>query len=653
MASIKIQNFAGIAPRYSARLLPQNGAVTASNAKLLSGELRGLHEAQLLFDFNTESPANPVQRAYRLPQNVNTPIPMQGGDSWIGFYDANVDFVRTPVSGDSFERYYWTGNSYQLSGVPQYSTRALIQSHIATIGAPNAFQLGIPTPINAPRVTPPGGINLTRAYVYTFVSAYGEEGPPSNPTQATGTLGAWVIDQMDNNNVASPYYNPLLNPGVHPEFNITTIRIYRTVTGTTQTEYYHVADVAVGSLPSYSDSIADATVALNYTLPSLTWTPPPATLKGLVAHPGGFLVGFSGRDLYLSEPYQPHAWPVQYIQTMQTEIVGVAIFNNCIVVCTTSHPYVGTGMSPLAMTMQKLDSIDPCVSRRSIATTLAGVYYASPQGIIKNDSTISTLSTEKLFTREEWQNYFSPTNVYAVPYGLQYIAFDSTSAGFIFSPAEQLAPLTQLDRFSFVTAIQQDAYTGDVYLVQNNQASLWDPPSSIPYTYTWLSKEFDVAKPVNFGAYRVKYNVNPYNVSAVNVLPYQTFNNAREPYSLGPAGSLNALNWGVLNGARVVAGMGTLPQIKNPLGGSPLYNISYISNPPPGINVQIWARVYTPTGTKGGSTWVLQYAQTITDEAIHRLPAGFKSDVWQIQLIGNANVYSFSMAETPKELVND
>ena len=32
-----------------------------------------------------------------------------------------------------------------------------------------------------PTVTPPSGTNLTRAYLYTFVSAYGEEGPPCLP----------------------------------------------------------------------------------------------------------------------------------------------------------------------------------------------------------------------------------------------------------------------------------------------------------------------------------------------------------------------------------------------------------------------------------------------------------------------------------------
>jgi hypothetical protein len=642
MASIKLQNFAGIAPRWSNRLLPQNGAVIAANAKLLSGELRGLHEAQLIFDFNPLTPITPVQRAFRLPQTVGAPIPISGADSWIGFYDKNVDFVRTPVLEDSFERYYWTGNSTHNGGVPQYSTRALINSHLGTIGAPNAFVLGIPTPINAPLVAPAAGTNLARVYIYTFISAYGEEGPPCPPSLLTvGGLGTWNLSGFDNTNSASPQYNPLIDVAAHPEFNITTIRIYRTVPGTTETEFYFVADIPVGPNPTYSDSIADAQVALNFTIPSITWTGPPATLQGLVAHPGGFLCGFSGRDLWLSEPYHPHAWPVQYIQTMQTEIVGIAIFNNCIIVMTTSHPYVGTGMSPLNVTMQKLDSIDPCVSRRSIATTLAGVFYASPQGIIMNDSTQSTLVTEKLFTREEWQNQFSPTTVYAAPYGMQYIAFDTTALGFIFSPNETNSPLTTLDRFSNVAAIQIDAYSGDVYMIQSSQVNLWDPPQSSPYTYTWLSKEFDMPKPVNFGAFRLKAQFNRIQIPASQIAAYQFFNNARIAFPLNP------INFAAINAARQTPIVGSvLPQITNPIGGSPLYNIAFLTNPAAGVSVTVSARDLN-------SVWNVQYSFTVSDELTHRLPAGFKSDVWQVQLIGNVNVYSFSMAETPKELKAD
>jgi hypothetical protein len=620
MTTIKISDFAGVAPRWSARLLPNNGAVNAENAKLLSGELRGLHETQLLHDFSLDDPPAPIVRAFRLPQTVAAPIPITDADQWIGFADTDVDFVRTPVLEDSFERYYWTSDSTNYSGAPQYNTRARINADSTS------FVLGIPTPINAVSLTPAAGTTVTRSYVYTFVSAYGEEGPPSPPSTATGTEGTWTVSGWDTS---------IPNQS---DYNITTLRIYRTVVGTTETEYYHVVDLTFGTSTPYNDTALDQTIALNYTMPSLTWTMPPATLEGLVAHPGGFLVGFEGRDLWLSEPYQPHAWPLQYVQTMQTEIVGVAIFNNCIIVMTTSHPYIGSGMTPLTVTMQKLDSIDPCVSRRSIATTLNGVYYASPQGIVLNDSTQSYLTTEELFTREEWQDDFSPTTVLAAPYGLQYIAFDTSASGFIFSPADQHSPLTTLDRFSGVSAIQIDAYSGDVYLVQNNQVRLWDPPPSLPYSYTWTSKEFELPKPVNFGAFRLKFVANPINISISDLTDYTTFNDGRITKPL------NCLNLAALNSVDVEPVTGyTQPQIKNPIGGSPLFDIAALMSQPVSVLVNVYARDLD-------STWNLQYSQSISDERTHRLPAGFKSDLWQVELIGNANVYSFAMAETPKEL---
>lgn len=545
---------------------------------------------------------------------------MNGGDTWIGFAVADVDFVRTPVLSDTFERYYWTSDTTAYSGAPQYNTRARIQA-LAT-----SYKLGIPTPVAAPAVAPPAGTTTVRSYLYTFISAYGEEGPPSLPTTATGTIGTWALTGID----AAP-----LNPTF---YNITKVRIYRTITGNTSTEYYFVADINIGTT-IYNDNIDDATVGLNVILPSITWLPPPATLKGIISHPGGFLVGFSGRDLYMSQPYQPHAWPLQYVQTCQTEIVGVSIYNNVIIIATTSHPYYAEGMSPLAVTLQKLDSIDPCVSRRSMATTINGVYFSSPQGIVMMDGAHPPeLVTKDLFTREEWQNQFSPTSVYAVAYGVQYIAFYATSSGFIFSPAEQLAPLTTLDRFNAVNAIQQDKYTGEAYILTNNQVRLWDPPTSTPYTYTWTSKEFQLQKPENMGVIALKYAVGGYAIPQSLLADYTTFNAGRI------AKPLNCINLAQINGIRteVVAGYPG-PQIKNPVGGSPLFTISQYSGVPAAVQVNVNAR-----NTDG--VWEQVFAYTIVDERPYRMLAGFKSDMWQIQMIGNANIYSITMAGTGKEL---
>lgn len=619
MSTIRIDNFAGIAPRYSARLLPNNGAVRADNCKLLSGELRGLRETQQLFDFGSFGGLT-VARAYRLPATVGAPIPINVSDFWVGFTDPNVDFVRTPVLGDSFERYYWTSDSTRHGGVPQYNTRSRIQAGSVS------YVLGVPAPTAAPTVTPPAGVDVVRSYVYTFVTAYGEEGAPSPPATATGTSGSWSITGLQTT-VASP-----------ADYNLATTRIYRTVAGTTGTEYFHVGDVTFGTA-TFSDTIADAVVALNYLMPSLTWDRPPQTLKGLVAHPGGFLIGFTGRDMYMSVPYHPHAWPVQNIQTCQTEIVGVAVVNNVIIVTTTSHPYYAEGMSPEAVTLQKIESIDPCIARRSIATTIDGVYYSSPQGIIRATGGKTELVSRELFTREEWQLYFSPTTVQAIPYGVQYIAFDSTATGFIFSPAETSAPLTTLDRFVAVQTIQIDSYTGDVYIVQGNQVRLWDPPTSTPYSYTWTSKEFDLPKPVNFGAFRLKFKGAPVLIPIAFLKDYTAYNTAR--YARPPLAPINSY---AINAARKVSIPNSVdPQNRGPINGSSLYNVASLTNPGTAVQVNIYAR-------DKAQQWNLVFSYSVNSERVYRIPSGFKSDGWQIQLIGKAPIYSFAMAETGKEL---
>lgn len=622
MTIIKVDNFAGIAPRYSARLLANNAAVRADNAKLLSGELRGLRESQLIYDFNTDAdPLDPpILRAFRLPASVTSPLPIGTSDFWKGFTDADVDFVRTPVLGDSFERYYWTGDDTEHSGKPQYNTRTRIVADDAS------YVLGIQAPTDAPTVTPPVGIDFTRSYVYTFVSAYGEEGPPSPPTTATGNAGTWALSDIQ------------AAPTDASDYNITTVRIYRTVIGNQAEDYFFVADISIGTT-TYNDLETDATVALNSTLLSLTWDPPPVDLQGIIAHPGGFLIGFRGRDLYMSEPYQPHAWPVQNIRTCETEIVAVSIYNNTIVVGTNSKPYYGDGMAPESVTLLKVNSIDPCISRRSMATTVDGVYYSSPQGIIKSTGATTELITKQLFTREEWQNAFSPTTVNAVPYGVQYIAFDTTSHGFIFSPAEQWSPLTTLDRFSNVDGIQIDQYTGDVYLLVRSQVRLWDPPAAIPLSYTWESKEFNVPKPVNFGAVRIKFAATPPPLDSAALDELRDYNIARMAFP--PLHTWGSTTFGGVRRVPVVGYVG--PQNRSPIGGSPLFDLDGVQNSNGAVQFNLFARDQE-------SRWVQRFAWTIDSERIHRMPNGYKSDVYQFELIGNAPIYTVEIAETAKEL---
>lgn len=619
MAAIRIEKFAGIAPRYSDRLLPPQAAVIAENTKLESGELRGLKTPIVVKDFTALG--STLRRAFRIPADINTPVPITDSDFWVPFSNANVDFTRSPVLGDSYERYYWTGDTSSYSGVPKYNTRARILASSA------AYRLGVPRPTTAPTVTPPTGVSLTRSYVYTFVSAYGEEGQPSDPTLATGDAGTWALSGIDTTVPNSS------------ERNITNVNIYRTVPTYSGSTFFFVAQISLGT-STYNDTSLDQDVALNPLLESTNWAEPPATLQGLTVHPAGFLVGFTGRDLYMSEPYRPHAWPVSYIQTTQTEIVGLAIYNNSIIVATSSHPYVGDGSHPVAVQLQRLDSVDPCVSRRSIVATLAGVMFASVQGVVLIGPGGHQLATDQLLTREDWTLLYNGPGITAAPYGMRYVAFDTPSHGFIFAPTEATAPLVDLDQFTNVQALQVDEYTGDVLVIRNNQVQLWDPDGGIPMSYQWRSKVFDLPKPVNFGALQVKFRNTIAEAGDDVIASYQAFNTARI------ASPLNCINLAAINRVRTETISGwTLPQNKTPVAGSPLFKIAALAAVEPAVTVRVFARMKD-------STMGEVFSYTVMDEGVYRLPGDFKSDVWQVDLVANTPVYSFVMAETAKELVN-
>ena len=482
MAAIKLEMFQGLIPRSSDRLLPPMAATEAKNAKLLNGEIRGYRALREEADF-TGGSVNPVRRAFRVRDLAGV-----NADTWLTFDSRDVDVVRSPLVNDSFDRYYWAGD-----GVPKMNTYARIFA-----GSPG-LRLGVPTPGAAPSVTPPVGTDETRAYVYTFVSAYGEEGAPSPPVVATGNAGTWALS-----GIQTTVDNPT-------ERNITHVNIYRTVSGGNSSNFYFVAQITLGTA-TYNDNEATATVAANSLLESTNYAEPPSDLEGLVVMPNGYLVGWAGRRLVFSEPYRPHAWPPEYELSTEFPIVGLAVWGSTLVIGTQSQPYFGQGNTPAAFTTRKLDAVEPCLSRRGLVATVAGAYYPSINGLVLLDSTGAKVITQDVLTKEEWEAY-SPSNIYAAQLGLQYIAFNTPSTGFLFNPTEQTIKLIELEGFNQIEGIETDKYSGNVLLLGQNRAWDWDPNGAERLNWRWQSKVYQTPEGVNFGAARLMFKTGGEDVS--------------------------------------------------------------------------------------------------------------------------------------------
>jgi hypothetical protein len=195
----------------------------------------------------------------------------------------------------------------------------------------------------------------------------------------------------------------------------------------------------------------------------------------------------------------------------------------------------------------------------------------------------------------------------------------------------------ELDRFDEVVGIETDRYTGNVYLIRSDRAWDWDPEESERLFWRWKSKVFHLPKHVNFGAAKLKFVTGAIDVSDDVETYYQPYNTAR--FAAGPLSTIAGHAICALHsqGYGQVAGW-TEPEIQQPIGGSSLYPITFKSTQTPAVRLIVYANGR------------VKFDKVVTDEKIIRLPAGFKSDIWQFELVGNTNCYSLQVAETGKEL---
>lgn len=517
MSVISIKAFEGLRPVRDPLLLRESEATVSLNTQLSTGALTALKSATTLKALTKAAPLTLFRYG---TSGVET-------DYWLEFL-ADTDVMRSPVVDDAYARLYWTDG-----GTPQYAPNNLILSGASYPGA--SYNLGIPKPAAAPVVSTFTAATTTstdtRAYVYTYVSAYGEEGPPSaassivtlDPSLPVGLTGMSVAP-------SGPY-------------NITLKRLYRTSYSGTTSEFQFVAEFPVANT-TYADTIIQA--ALGEVLPSEDWVAPPTGLKGLKMLANGAAIGFVGNVAHLSEPNLPHAWPHKY--PIDEQIVGIGVFRQSAVLLTNSFPYLISGADPRAMSIEKMELPQACVSKRSIVDTGDGVLYASPDGLVSISSSGVALVTKDLLTREQWQAY-NPSSIFAYSHDNRYHMFYTTSGGVrgmvIFDFSNQGAAMQQSDinTSTAVTAGYHDARTDTLYLAQGTNIVRFNAGTAL--SYTWRSKVFRTPAPLNFGTAQVRAAAYPvtFKLYADAALKHTQTVSSASPFRL-PSGYVSA-DWEV------------------------------------------------------------------------------------------------------------
>jgi hypothetical protein len=600
MAGLKLAAFAGIAPRVSKTLLKDNEAQTSVNTNLYSGEIRSWRKPGSL-----SIPASVVTGCKSIYRHKDT----ADEDLWLS-WDKDVDVVPGPIYATGEYPIYYTGD-----GTPKKTNAALSETGSGPFPG-DSLAMGVPTPTTAPTVSASGGSGTaeSRVYLYTFISMFGaieEESAPS-PTSS-------ILTVLPGGTVS---ISGLPSTAPSGDYNITKMRIYRAVAGTTATVYLKVADVNIGTT-TYSDT--KTATQLGGSLQSSSYSPPPDDLSGLVAMANGILAGFRGNEVYFSEPFIPHAWPIEYSLTVEYPIVAIAAFGESLVVSTQGNPFVISGSTPQSMSQAKIPLFEPCVSKRSMVSDDTGVMYASPNGIVKIAQGFAGLSTSSLFTRDEWQFYKPATMLGAIldgAYHLFYEDVDNNIRGsLLLDRGEASSALTTTNRHT--RAVYVDPETANLYLEEDGQVKAWEGDLYNFIPYEWKSKVFHLARPLNFAVAQVDAD----------------FGSAEITDSIaGQTAEIIAANQALLTaGTDLESTLGSVEIAKHEVAGSLLTSIESSVE---GRYIQV----------KIFCNYQLIATRSVISRKEFRLPSGYKGDRWEFQFNGNIPLLQFRIAETAKEL---
>jgi hypothetical protein len=665
VTAVNIKAFRGAIPRLGSRLLQPNQAAVADNCKLTSGNLEPLKGLQLT---HTSQLAD-IQTAYFWRAILSSrPV-----DNWL-VWGSDVDVVKSLIPNDPLQRFYFSGEAFE----PRMSTYPLA---INTQPYPTAwYALGVFAPSTAPTVASTGGGSTqeSRSYTYTFVTALGEESPPSPPSAVidghqestwtlsdlqtappnTGTVAGatsignaqvrvtlnttFGLSQFDTITFASVGGMTSLNgsfriQSLGPTANTLVVnldtaqtytsggswakdaphntasmvkRIYRTVG--TSGDFLFVAEIAAATT-TYTDAVvADD---LGEVLPTADSQLPPKNLVSLTSLPNGCLVGISGNELCFSDPYLPYSWPLRNRYTFSGVGVDLVAAGNSVIVLTDTSPILFTGSDPEAMSPAAMQTYAPCASKRGVVDVGGGCMFPSYDGLwIAAPGRVEKL-TAKLYREEEWRTLNPESFVAGFADGQYYAKYTTEDGAFIwvYDTAENDSVIRVEQDASHL--LRNDA-DGELYLALANKVYRWDSSESQRFVSDWVSSEMQMPRPLNFSVAQV----------------HGAFNTIQPPDTADLE-----FNQSIIGDVDLVGGE---------LNGNSLLELAINAS---NLRELAAATVDTAQFTLYADGEVV-FSQGVNSSEPFRLPAGFRSEVYQVGVTTSIPIYTVTIAESVAEL---
>lgn len=365
--------------------------------------------------------------------------------------------------------------------------------------------------------------------------------------------------------------------------------------------YYDISENPATDPARYWGDGGDFSFVDDFSFRSLTnilttneYDPPPENLEGLTVIQNNILAGFVGNDVYFSEPNQYHAWPREYVRSLEHRIVALISVNGELVVLTDEFPYLISGNDPRSLTVLKVDARYPCLSRASVANMGYGAVFATHEGLalLSLVGTGSQIVSASVHSPDTWNDGIDPTTLVAVNYNGHYFASHSEGTLTFVREADAQSYIIEGD-YTFSSA-WYDSHSNAVFYTDDEDGTVtrWDDRTQPRVDYMWKSKTFITPDYTNVGAARVVADY-PSELPAI-------------------------LDWGT-------------------------------AESPWDAEETLWSPDVPITFTLYVDKEAIFQVDCI-DSRIFRLPAGYKSDTFEVSVSGNIRVRSIHLASTPNEL---
>lgn len=518
---INISAFAGTNPRTAAHHLDGVHAQRADNCLLNSGELRPLRD---------------LKAVRTMPADSVHSFVLYQGTKWLG-WPVEARVLPGLIAGDEKARMYMTDSAARMFCADDVTVDEDGNATVVPV------LLGVPAPVTAPAICHHPKVNMqgrsdlfcrlraavdetvyskhevawpdesddtgktleSVTYVYTVVSALGEESAPSPASQ--------VIDVYAGEDRSTVTLIGLALPDLTEYRAADKIRLYRSLSGSTGTEFQFLAEIDKAEV-EYSD--AKNGEDLEEVLPSRYWTLPPSGAQGLTSLPGAVFACFSGREVALSDPLYPHAWPREYRHTLEYEVVAMAATGRTLVILTKANVYTMYVDDPATAVPQRLDGYLPCVSSLGVVETPAGVLFPALDGLylVQSGALAAVNITAAVHDEASWTN-LNPASFRAVYYAGQYIAFYESLAGekrgLIIEPGSEASMVRGLGLYAEAVHLAPEGRK--LYLAQpaKNGTNIfeWGGATERPIRAEWRSSQFRSKNPCNFTCALVEADYPP------------------------------------------------------------------------------------------------------------------------------------------------